>query len=710
MPSILNKLVKQVVTKSSWDSVFIKNMDQKLFGQSVESMPYSKSELVYICINHTQRAIGQVPIQIVQPSKRKAQDQRFINQIKSFHATDPMVTEKLIKTGELEPVPSDNPYQELIDYPNRYTNSQHFKEALVGFTMLNGNVWIVQWPYMTSMAPDALWIVKQDNMKPIINNNNQLDYWNYTVSGKENDGVPLDLEAVMHIKLWNPYDPIMGLSPLDPASIAMRSDFKASVFNESFFDNSAVPGGILSTTQKLGDKQFSRASSQFQERHSGYQKGHKVALLEQGLTWTATGLSQSDMQFLDLRKYDKETIMQIFGTKKAILGITDDINYATAREQRKEWWQDTNIPIMKLISCALNFGLLRNTPYIARWDISQVEALHEDYKSKVETAKKLWEMGFTANELNERFELGFQPKSWRDVAYYPGNLMVVSGNNQSENEPDSDDEDEDEDETRFLEGKAPLLITEKTTNKNLEAEHLATLHRLENEASATEKKFESKVSKVFFNMRRKVLEVFYQNIKTPSDVELLEFAAEMGIISKQTASLYAESINLATKVSASETGGVVLFDSADSMAIEFMKKKEILITKVVDTVKRNVRKEIVSGLINGEAHAQIAERIKKVFNVSASRASVIARTEVGQAMNFARNQQLRRSQFEWKQWFTAMVKVRPSHQPMHGMIIRMEEPWIVGGATLMYPRDPAGPAGEVINCRCIEVVSPRGPK
>jgi hypothetical protein len=30
----------------------------------------------------------------------------------------------------------------------------------------------------------------------------------------------------------------------------------------------------------------------------------------------------------------------------------------------------------------------------------------------------------------------------------------------------------------------------------------------------------------------------------------------------------------------------------------------------------------------------------------------------------------------------------------------MDEPFTVGGASLMYPGDPAGPAEEVINCRC----------
>jgi hypothetical protein len=35
--------------------------------------------------------------------------------------------------------------------------------------------------------------------------------------------------------------------------------------------------------------------------------------------------------------------------------------------------------------------------------------------------------------------------------------------------------------------------------------------------------------------------------------------------------------------------------------------------------------------------------------------------------------------------------------------IPVDQPFIVGGASLMYPQDPGGPPVEVINCRCVSV-------
>ena len=45
-------------------------------------------------------------------------------------------------------------------------------------------------------------------------------------------------------------------------------------------------------------------------------------------------------------------------------------------------------------------------------------------------------------------------------------------------------------------------------------------------------------------------------------------------------------------------------------------------------------------------------------------------------------------------------RVRSSHREADGQAVGLDEPFRVGGAELMYPGDPRGPAGEVLNCRC----------
>ena len=93
----------------------------------------------------------------------------------------------------------------------------------------------------------------------------------------------------------------------------------------------------------------------------------------------------------------------------------------------------------------------------------------------------------------------------------------------------------------------------------------------------------------------------------------------------------------------------------------------------------------------------------------AARAETILRTELHRVHNLAHHSQ----QQEMAERIPGLVKrwiaqggprTRPSHLAAHWRYmdapISVDQPFIVGGAELMYPGDPAGPAAETINCRC----------
>lgn len=400
--SILTKFLDQVsVMKSSWDTIFLKNREYTVESENVWKYPYEKSDLVYICISTTGRAISQVPLVI-----HRKDGARWI------------------------PVKENNPYQQLIINANPYLDQYSLIECIIGYLLLDGNCFIIPFPPKAN-PPIALYVIRRKNMEPIKDKKGHLIGWKYT--WKEEGGqdwIPLALNEVTPIFLWNPDDPyygmVDGMPPIKAGKIAVVSDFKAARYNEIFFDEGAVPGGFISTDKILGDKAFKRIKAQFEDQHKGYKKGHRLAILDHGLKYSQGGIAQKDMEFLDLRKYNRQTILQVFGMKEAIISITSDVNYATAREQRKEWWEDTNLPLMRLVSSAIDSYLLRGTGLSAKWDIRLIAALHDKLSEKVETGLNLFKMGFTANEINGLLEFGFDDKPWRNFSYLPVNMSKVN--------------------------------------------------------------------------------------------------------------------------------------------------------------------------------------------------------------------------------------------------------------------------------------------
>lgn len=125
----------------------------------------------------------------------------------------------------------------------------------------------------------------------------------------------------------------------------------------------------------------------------------------------------------------------------------------------------------------------------------------------------------------------------------------------------------------------------------------------------------------------------------------------------------------------------------------------------------NARNAIAEGLKAGESIPDIAARVRYAAGITEPRARVIARTESHGARNTVNAASVRRvsaafgvpSAFS-RRWQAAEdARTRPTHVDADGQTVGLNEPFTVGGASLDFPGDPAGPPGEVINCRCTTI-------
>jgi hypothetical protein len=92
------------------------------------------------------------------------------------------------------------------------------------------------------------------------------------------------------------------------------------------------------------------------------------------------------------------------------------------------------------------------------------------------------------------------------------------------------------------------------------------------------------------------------------------------------------------------------------------------------------------------------------------RGQTVGRTEALASLNEASDEALRQAVDEGlappdavkRIWdATGDLRTRPDHVAADGQPRGLDEPFIVGGMSMMHPGDPAGGAANVINCRCI---------
>ncbi len=142
----------------------------------------------------------------------------------------------------------------------------------------------------------------------------------------------------------------------------------------------------------------------------------------------------------------------------------------------------------------------------------------------------------------------------------------------------------------------------------------------------------------------------------------------------------------------------------DQTAADYLANARPRFYALGDAAWTAARDELVVGFAAGEGIEDLRARIRDVTDLSRNAADALARTEVIAASNLgadARVALMGDDAPPFKQWLATMDnRTRPSHRHADGQVVPFGDRFQVGDAHLRVPGDPAGPAGEVINCRC----------
>lgn len=150
----------------------------------------------------------------------------------------------------------------------------------------------------------------------------------------------------------------------------------------------------------------------------------------------------------------------------------------------------------------------------------------------------------------------------------------------------------------------------------------------------------------------------------------------------------------------------------DPWASQYLNQAGNRMKGVPDETYALIVREIERGITEGLSLDTVRDNVQNILTSTGtpmwkSRAMTVARTETIGAVNAGvfRGAQLEAEQrgdvAPFKQWIaTDDTRTRPTHNAADKQRTLLSEPFIVGGARLLFPGDPTGPAQEVINCRC----------
>jgi SPP1 gp7 family putative phage head morphogenesis protein len=150
---------------------------------------------------------------------------------------------------------------------------------------------------------------------------------------------------------------------------------------------------------------------------------------------------------------------------------------------------------------------------------------------------------------------------------------------------------------------------------------------------------------------------------------------------------------------AKDLGKLKVVNQDTPSLLALLRLKKMKIRRVSETVRKQLRAQIILSTKKGEGIEKLKERLKRVFKFANSRALTVARTEVSGTWSGTRFHGMKEEGTKKHRWIDSRDEVvRETHHKCSGEVREIGKPFPNG---LIHPHDPDGEAGEVINCRCI---------
>jgi HK97 family phage portal protein len=614
-----------------------------------------------------------------------------------------------IKTTEKAP---GHPLNALIQHPNASEDYHAWMYRLIAELCLMGNG-------MFWFAPSINQMFVLQTEKMSLNFDKKGRIKDYVMSTQVSSDALQVVETfparqIAHTKRPNPNSLFWGLSPFIPGRKSILFNRYSSDYLNAFYLKQATPGLILKLERDVNENIALRQLRSFELANSGRANAKRTMILPKGVSADTVTPTIADQNLINLINLNRDTIRNIFKIPPHEFGL--QAAGSLGSEEHKitlvNFWEATLMPTMRIVEGTMNkfFADMLGEGFEFKFDTSKVEALQANNEKRAKEGERMLKAGLSVNEVRRR--IWDEPPSDLPSADIP---FVI--------DPDPPRE---------------IVRTEEQESKSMGMRMIGSVSRMVKKLSDLENEKEAKlieeISLEFFvHVLSGLPSILKRHLKDTKAIKADiddedELEEEIESLGQEFSGAWTKAFE--TLISTVELGYDqqldVVFNARDENAIQAMRERDkderslILKARGIESFKNisatttdQIMDRIRKGVENNETADRIAEGIANEFKeITPSRARTIARTETLTAVSIGHNAAMQNAREVFgpelkKTWINVGdLNVRNTHaDPSMSKVIKFDETFPNG---LHYPREPGGPASEVINCRCTIIMIPPG--
>lgn len=274
-----------------------------------------------------------------------------------------------------------------------------------------------------------LWPIHPDRIQPRRRSDGELFYRvKLPTRTEQRDGrthADLDADQVLRIPGFATKG-LVGESLYKMHSEAIGLGIATERFAAHFFDRGASPSGVLEKGEgTLSDKAYERLRDDADLIYAGLENSHRIAILEDGLSWKQITTDPEKSQLLEGRKFQVNEASRILNIPPHLLGDLERATFSNIEEQNRSFLTYSLNPWLRRIQNRVDVSLLDAGE---RDEFFVEHVLEELLRPNAEGRAELYQSRFQTGSITPNRILEIEnenPVEGGDTPFVPVNMVPL---------------------------------------------------------------------------------------------------------------------------------------------------------------------------------------------------------------------------------------------------------------------------------------------
>lgn len=545
-----------------------------------------------------------------------------------------------------------SPLLDLIDRANPFQTRYELFLMLQTYRSLVGKAFIVL--NYTGRTPTEMWLAPPQYMTIIPDKETYIKGYRYKDGATE---IFFSPQEVIYIPSPNPLNPMDGMGVVKPIATDLQNEIYATRYTNKLFYNDAVPGFAIEIPEMYSKDQREEYQADWDARHKGWSNARKTAFLWGGAKINTITMTNRDMDFFNLRKLDRETILGAFHIPTSLMGLSEVGSRARAEADEYIFARRVVKPALQAIKEAFNEQLC---PLFGNgYKLSFEDPVPDNKEYLDNTTRASFQVGLITRE-EARVELGYDPEPT------PGETLVIPFSS------------------------TPTIVGQEYTEpaKSLKSPDDWRWRVYIEKTEAQERSFQ-KALRTYWNEQKQVVVANFERNPSLEGAVFGEEAANAAFVARFKPLIYQTVLSSWNDALREFGKGVTKqsFDLLSPQAMEWIATRSLALASMLNqTTRTRMREVMMAEFAKGSSMDTIAKAISIFYEAEyKERALLVARTEIITASNQGANSLYKAEGVKKVQWNTYPINSCDECLAIEGNIYPIDE----GPRPALHP-----------NCRC----------